>query len=539
MRKILAICIVCAMLTGGVVYGGNVTEKFTEKTLKFHVSKEIVTIGGPIKAEAKKMDMDFKKVATLPIDKRITTADAEDKYPTLITDGAGNLLMAYSTAISFLEVDLGFAYSLDNGENWEVLDPRDPFEGEIELQTALDFCRDEDGKSLAYGTYVTTAGDGGITPFIVFEDMKDPGAWAGYYLDWTDNDFYGLDSIDIACDDEIEGMDEDFVMTYTMSFPAFDQWPEVHQIPFILFHPEGDSYWCYWFYYNWSSHARIDIDRATDTIYLTFQTTNESSQSQDVILEFAPESALGEWGDGRGEIGLFKVEGTADATNPSVDADSNYVYLVCQVNEGGNEDIVCFHSSDGGENWEMAYIANSADNEMYPVIEAKGSTATCLFTKNGNLYTAITEDGGSTWEIKGPVNDEEGSVVEEYACADITAGYAVWTDNRGGNVDIYFDQATAFPAFSIAISGGFGLKITVTNIGTAEATNLQWSVDLEGLVFIGKHSEGSKDSLKPGESITFNVFVLGIGPLTVRISLDGAIMEASGFVVGPFVLGLS
>lgn len=535
MRRVLAICIVCTMLAGSLISAHNVR---MTKAVSFSVSKEVITIGGPLKADLKTIDESFAVVLPLSTDKQITTGEADDRYPSLISDGGGNLVMAYSSALSFLEVDLGLAYSTDNGENWMVLTPVDPFDGEAELQTALDFCRVEDGKSLAYGTFVTSAGNGGITPFIVLEDMTAYETWSIHYLDWTDNDFYGLDSIDIACDDEIEGMDEDFVMTYTMSFPAFDQWPEVHQIPFILFHPEGDSYWCYWFYYNWSSHARIDIDRAMNNIYLTFQTTNDTNQ--DVVLEFAPESALGEWGDGKGEMGLFRVGGSADATNPDVDADNNYVYLVCQINEIGiNEDIVCFHSSDGGETWEMTYIANSPDNEMYPVIEAKGSTATCLFTKNGDLYAAITTDGGNTWEITGPINDETGSVIEEYACADVAAGYAVWQDGRGGNGDIYFDQATALPAFDISISGGFGIKVTITNVGTGEAKDLQWSIDLQGLVFVGKHSEGMQGSLKPGESITTKLFVLGLGPVGVSVSVDGTTKEASGFLLGPFVLGMS
>ena len=525
MKKILAIGIMLCFILLNV----SVAQKeMAEKTISFGVEKKAVPIGGPLKAEAKKIEM------ALPLDIQVTSDDADEKYPTLATDKAGNMLMEFSYAKSLVEIDLAFAYSTDNGKTWELIGPVDPFEGEAELQTAIDFCRVEEGKSLAYGTFVTTAGNGGITPFIVFEDMKNPETWVIYYLDWTDDNFYGLESIDIACDEEIEGMDEDFVMTYIMSFPAFDNWPEVHSIPFILFHPEGDAYWCYWFYYNYSSHVRIDIDRPMDMIYLVFQTTNETNQ--DVVLEFAPESALGEWGDGKGEMGLFRVGGSADATNPDVSADNNNIYVVCQVNDKGNEDIVCFYSNDGGDTWGMSYIANSNDDELYPVVEASGNKATCLFYKNGDLYVATTEDGGATWSVLGTVNDVEGNVIGEYAFADISAGYAVWMDNRNGNADIFFDQATAVPILTIDITGGFGVTITISNVGTADAKNLNVAIDISGLVFIGKSKEMSIDEIKAGESVSLKMITFGLGPVTIKVTADGTTKEASGFMLGPLVL---
>ena len=527
MKKELVVGIVCVLIAASI---SSIAFDEKNKNISYSVSREIVSIGC-MKKDAKAIDINFNArfLQNTPI-----TGWGDDKYPSICDNAAGNFLLEYSITTSAIDIDLGIAYSLDNGKTWSVFGPIDVFEGEAEMQTAIDFCRTEDGKSLAYGTFITTANDGGITPFIVFEDMKDETTWTIYYLDWSDDDFYGLESIDIACDDEIEGMDEDFVMTYTMSFPAFDNWPEVHQIPFILFHPEGDSYWCYWFYYNWSAHARIDIDRAKDMIYLTFDTKNETNR--DVILEFAPESALGEWGDGKGEIGLLKVGGNANAINPDVDADNGYVYLVCQVDTAGNQDIVCFYSSDGGETWEMSTIANSQDDELYPVIEATGSKATCIFSKNGNLYAAISEDGGKTWKTVGPINEIEGSVEEEYANYDISSSHVVWADKRGDDLDIYFDKAAAVPVLDVQLSGGFGIKVTISNVGTGVAKDLKLTVDMSGIVLIGKHGEKAIDEIKPGESVTFNIFVIGIGPATININVDGASKEASAFIIGPIVL---
>ena len=512
-------------------------------SIDFKKINEPVVIGGPIKKEAKTIPLLQERVMlSLQGDIGIATSEAIESNPAITTDGRGNFLVAYERELNPLDHRLSFAYSTD-GNTWILQDYwwEDFLPGEMDSHPTLDFCRVEDGLSLAYGTFVSTAGNGGISPWITFSDMTDPSGgdgWSISYLDWSDDDFYGCDSIDIACDEEIEGMEEDWVIAWTMSFPAFNNWPEVHQIPFICFHPEGDLYWCYWFYYNWSSHVRIDIDRAEDMIYLTFQWTNGTNQ--DVILEFAPESALGEWGDGKGEIGLYRVGGIGEATNPDVAADSNYIYLVCQVKElGGNEDIICFHSSDGGETWGITPIANSLDDELYPVIDASGSTATCIFTKKGNLYIAVTEDGGETWEIlEDSANDEDGSVVEQYGCASVKSGKIVWTDSRGDTWDIYADNVPLPVLNIVSVSGGFGVKATVANIGTADAENVEWSITFDGPVFIGKEKSGTIDIPAGGEATIKSGFILGIGPATVTVNVGGTTKTASCFVLGPLVLGV-
>jgi hypothetical protein len=289
-----------------------------------------------------------------------------------------------------------------------------------------------------------------------------------------------------------------------------------------------------------SSNTCIDIDKPKDNIYIAFQTPNENDH--DIILEFAPESELGDWGDGKGEIGLYRVGGTSDATNPAISAHNDYVYLVCQINEIGiSEDIVCFHSSDGGGTWEMTPIANSGDNERFPQIQASGATATCTFTKNNNLYTAITQDGGATWEVfEDPINDVDGSIIEQYRCSDVAGGIAVWTDNRDGTYDVFADEAAALPVLNIEdISGGFGITAVIKNIGAADGTDMPWAIDLDGLVFIGSSREGTIDVPAGGDVTISSGFSLGIGPVGVVVTAGGATASRSGFIIGPMILGLS
>ncbi len=96
-----------------------------------------------------------------------------------------------------------------------------------------------------------------------------------------------------------------------------------------------------------------------------------------------------------------------------------------------------------------------------------------------------------------------------------------------------------------AITGGFGVKASIKNIGEGVATNIDWTIALDGkLIFLGKSSTGTHPSLGPtGEEGIKASFILGFGKTNIVVSAtcdEGASAEttASGFVLGPFVLGV-
>jgi hypothetical protein len=120
-----------------------------------------------------------------------------------------------------------------------------------------------------------------------------------------------------------------------------------------------------------------------------------------------------------------------------------------------------------------------------------------------------------------------------------TWGNIVWTDTRNGNADIYYDNVGLPPAPVLSIqeiSGGFGVKATIANIGTADADNVEWSMMFDGPVFIGKEKTGTVTIPAGGETTINSGFIFGIGKATVSVNVGGSISTASGFVFGPLVL---
>jgi len=97
------------------------------------------------------------------------------------------------------------------------------------------------------------------------------------------------------------------------------------------------------------------------------------------------------------------------------------------------------------------------------------------------------------------------------------------------------------PVISIdEINGGKLVNATITNTGTATATNVVWTIDLSGgLIFSGGHATGVISELPVGTSETVELLSLfGIGKTTITVTAYGVTKQASGFMLGPWVLGL-
>jgi hypothetical protein len=91
------------------------------------------------------------------------------------------------------------------------------------------------------------------------------------------------------------------------------------------------------------------------------------------------------------------------------------------------------------------------------------------------------------------------------------------------------------------ISGGLGIKTVIKNIGDEDATNVSWSIDIEGtwITLRGGHAEGVIDVLGAGESETIrhsSLFAIGKDVLiTVTAGEDVKNVTAS-WIIGPLVI---
>ena len=148
-----------------------------------------------------------------------------------------------------------------------------------------------------------------------------------------------------------------------------------------------------------------------------------------------------------GDSEIITVESTINVEYPTICADDDNVIVVGQSDDAGNEDLVCFYSQDGGDTWDQSTVVNTNDDEIAPdIILISGGQAACVFVKNNDLYVVQTENGGATWTSPAKINDETGTVIEEYRTVDTCSGAAIWADEREDNPDIYFTTLSDSPS---------------------------------------------------------------------------------------------
>jgi hypothetical protein len=93
--------------------------------------------------------------------------------------------------------------------------------------------------------------------------------------------------------------------------------------------------------------------------------------------------------------------------------------------------------------------------------------------------------------------------------------------------------------------GGIGLSAVVKNTGDAPATNVTWSILLDGVIFLGKNSTGNIPSIAPGGTVKIKTgFILGLGKTNIIVTTtcaEGATSTKSGtaFILFFFVLRVS
>jgi hypothetical protein len=478
----------------------------------------------------------------LGIDSQITSGEDDEEHPTIAIGSTQQLLAGYEAMTTGVDKDIWLSSSTDGGDTWMELGHLFPQMDET-IETYPSFDHQTDGR--AWGTFTPDPDDdqGGIEYLFEAPDITDPNTWNLYW--WVWGTWYNCTlrgTSEIACD-TYDGMNPWEYGVIAFTHTGIDDGTVNCPVINYADHPQELYGWYYFWYLDDCANASCEIDRTTDMVYAVYDWYNTTSGVRDIVYLKDDFTAMWPYGPG---ASLFHIESTANNVCPTVAADDDNVMIIVETDENANQDIICYYSSNGGQTWDVSAVADSGVDEISPDVVSNGDlSATCTFLKDGDLYYTTTEDGGDSWSTAEKVNDEDGEVVMEYRAEAVCEQGTVWMDTRDGNSDIYFDVVGTAPLLTIEeIAGGFGVSAAVKNIGTANATDVEWNISFEGGIVIPKQKKGTISVLEPGYDEPIRSIIIGIGRPTITFYAESAedvyvSEEASGFVLLFFVLGLS
>jgi len=465
----------------------------------------------------------------------VFTSDLTNQNPGIVTDGFGNILVA-TEETDGSTTNLWGRWSTDGGTTW--IDPTEATGWQFTTKPTWPELDYYGAGKQAWGTMVPGFDASGTAYYIGLPDITDPtvtnpnnpDGWSAWTVDWAGSALAlsNIDSSDVACYSNTSHIPspEFFGIVALTADNLYTGWEQDNTVLFSYFVAGGSSRIIF---FNLATedcfNMKTDIDQSNGQFYMAFSYENHATNPDGTKIMYKTITASETWYSG-GFPGMY----FPGVLNADIVANNKSCYIVGEVDNGGQRDIVCLHSYNSGS-FTQSIVSADVANEKNPTVTLAetedGLALVCSYVRDGNLYVSTSSNGGVTWEEQAdPINDVDGTVVDQYNTQSIDGPYAAWTDEQNTPTEIYFDITVApkkNPVLDItSIKGGMHVSAVVSNTGDAAATNVEWTMKVTGGILkrINKTYTDTISTLAIAgqETIQSTGLILGLGPITITIS---------------------
>jgi len=438
--------------------------------------------------------------------------------PTVATD-TSNVCLGFQD-----DQTVWFTGSVDAGATW----PENAVGYQIEeLPESPDVDACGDGRFL--GTMVPNPMDtnGAALYKWMITDLTDFSA-DGYslvYWDWSSLDITNFVDVAVGAYTAADSSENTWAFgAHTMQGDNVGVGPQ----PFLSYQFNEEGYaWIYWFNDDPANptiaggeSTSADIDPMTLHMYGVWNFFNEETGQNDILIYIFDFSR---WDEYQGypihpDIGGYALTTTGSDDNIDVSAQNNNVIIVSER----DGQIVSYSSMFGFSDEPVETIIDTSGSSPR-IAHYDDNSATCVYVKDGALYSSFTIDGGRTWSTPVRQSGSENVVV----CDVGGIGMAYEADGT-----IYYAAGGgSYPIIQIdSVKGGFGVEVEVSNTGTGDAQDVSYSITATGgiLGLINKETSGTID-IPAGATQKIKLpVIIGLGKVTIEVTVGSASKTLSG-----------